>query len=90
MNSNENCIPHILNFSIKGKNSEDTLKFFSDNDIYISSKTACSSGNYSLVVNELFDMDRASSSIRVSLSHLTTKEEIDIFVDKLKEWLECK
>ena len=90
MNSNENCIPHILNFSIKGKNSEDTLKFFSDNDIYISSKTACSSGNYSLVVNELFDMDRASSSIRVSLSHLTTKEEIDIFVRKLKEWLECK
>ena len=91
LNSNDICIPHILNFSIKGKNSEDTLKFFSDNDIYISSKTACSSGNYSLVVNELYsDMDRASSSVRVSLSYHTTKEEIDIFARKLKEWIECK
>lgn len=91
LNSNETCIPHILNFSIIGKNSEDTLKFFSDNDIFISSKTACSSGNYSLVVNELYnDMDRASSSVRISLSYHTTKEEIDIFVEKLKEWLKCK
>lgn len=88
LNSNENCIPHILNFSIPNKNSEDTLKFFSDNDIFISSKTACSSGNYSLVVNELYnDMERASSSVRVSLSFHTTKEEIDIFIEKLKEWL---
>ena len=88
INSGDNCIPHILNFSIMGKNSEDTLKYFSDNDIYISSKTACSSGSYSFVVNELYnDMERASSSVRVSLSAYTTKEEVDIFIEKLKEWI---
>ena len=90
INSNENCIPHILNISIKNKDSEDTLKFFSENDIYLSSKTACSSGSYSFVINELYNMERAETSIRISLSHKTTKEELDIFINKLKEWLKCK
>lgn len=87
-NSLDSSIPHILNFSIPGKNSEDTLKYFSDNEILISSKTACSSGAYSFVVNELFgDMDRAESSVRISISYKTTKEEIDLFINKLKEWV---
>lgn len=91
INSNDKCIPHILNFSILNKNSEETLKYFSLNDIFISSKTACSSGNYSQVINELYhDMDRAETSVRVSLSHYTTKEELDIFISKLKEWIKCK
>ena len=30
------------------------------------------------------DLDRANSSIRISLSHLTTKEEINYFIDKFK------
>jgi len=88
INSNENCISNVLNFSILGKNSEDTLKYFSNNNIYISSKTACSSGNYSVVVNELYnDMERAESSVRVSLSYKTTIEELDMFIDKLKEYV---
>lgn len=91
INSGDNCIPHILNFSIKEKNSEDTLKYFSDNDIYISSKTACSSGSYSIVINELYgDINRAETSVRVSISCETTYEELDIFINKLKEWVECK
>ena len=88
INSNEYSIPHILNFSIKNKNSEDTLKYFSDNDILISSKTACSSGSYSFVVNELYhDMERAETSNRVSISYKTTKEELDEFIHLLKEWV---
>lgn len=88
INSNEHSIPHILNFSIPGKNSEDTLKYFSDNGVLISSKTACSSGSYSFVVNELYhDMDRAESSNRVSISYKTTKEELDQFIKLLKEWV---
>lgn len=88
LNSNDYSIPHIVNFSIDGKNSEDTLLYFSDNDILISSKTACSSGTYSQVVNELYhDMNRAEESVRVSISYKTTKEEIDEFIEKLKEWV---
>lgn len=91
INSNDKCIPHILNFSIIGKSSEDTLNYFSSNDIFISSKTACSSGSYSFVINELYDdMERAETSVRVSLSYKTTYEELAIFIDKLKEWVKCK
>lgn len=88
INSNDYSIPHILNFSILNKNSEDTLKYFSDNGILISSKTACSSGSYSFVVNELYhDMNRAETSNRVSISYKTTKEELDEFIRLLKEWV---
>jgi len=90
-NSNDYSIPHILNFSIKGISSDDALEYFSNNDIFISSKTACSSGNYSFVINTLYkDMERAETSVRVSISYMTTKEEIDIFINKLKELIECK
>lgn len=85
-NSNEMSIPHILNFSLEKINSEEALEFFSKKGIFISSKTACSSGNYSLVINELYnDMTRASNSLRVSLSYKTTYEELDYFIKCLKE-----
>lgn len=88
INSNDKCIPQVLNFSLKDINSDVALKYFSDHDIYISTKTACSSGNYSYVVNELYnDMKRAENSLRVSISYKTTKEEIDIFISTLKELL---
>ena len=91
INSNEYSIPNIVNFSLKNINSDDALEYFSENDIFISSKTACSSGSYSFVVNELYkDMERAENSLRVSLSYKTTKEELDIFVQKLKELVKLK
>jgi cysteine desulfurase len=89
INSNNSCIPHILNISILGKKSNEIQKYFSDNDIYISTKTACSSDNeLSLAVFNLTkDEERSKSSIRISLSYLTTKEEIDIFIEKLDLYL---
>lgn len=89
VNSNEKCIPHILNISILGRKSNETQKFFSDNDIYLSTKTACSSdGDMSLNVFDLTkDEQRSKSSIRISLSYLTTKEEIDEFLEKLSIYL---
>ena len=86
-NSNDKSIPNILNFSLM-KNADETLKYFSDNDIYISSRTACSNGNYSAVVYELYhDLKRSENSIRVSLSYKTTMEELDAFIRKLKEYV---
>ena len=86
INQSSNSIPHILNISLSNINSEEALEYFSNNNIFISSKTACSSGNYSQVVNELYhDITRAENSIRISISYKTTKEELDIFIEKLKE-----
>lgn len=87
INSNLECIPHILNISIPGIKPETILHSLADSDIYISTKTACSDNlSMSLSVFELTkDRELAKSSIRISLSNLTTDEEIDIFLKELKK-----
>ena len=89
INSNSNCIPHILNISILKRNSNDIQKYFSDNDIFLSTKTACSTNSdLSLNVFEITkDEERSKSSIRISLSYLTTKKEIDTFLNVLSNYL---
>ncbi len=81
INSNDICVPHILNFSVLGVKPETMLHALEEYEVYISTKTACSSsGDYSKAVFALTnDKKRASSSIRVSLSHKTTKEDIEKF-----------
>ena len=86
INSNSNCVPHIINMSLIGVKPETMLHALEQYDIYISTKTACSDKeDYSLSVLELTkDLDRAKSSFRISISHLTTKEELEYFLDKFK------
>jgi cysteine desulfurase len=86
INSNNHAIPHILNISIKGLNSSDIMNSFDEEDIYISSQTACSIDDTPsrIIMALTHDHDLAKSSIRISLSYLTTKEEIEIFKEKFK------
>lgn len=87
VNSNSYSIPQIFNFSLN-VNSDKALEYFSNHDIFLSTKTACSSGNYSYVINELYhDMKRAENSLRVSISYKTTYEELDTFIKVLKEFI---
>lgn len=87
INSNKNCIPHILNFSILNIKPETMLHALEEDEIYISTQSACSNNNsksravYALTKDE----DISLHSLRVSISHLTTKEEIDIFINSLKK-----
>ncbi len=82
INSNSFSIPHILNISVVGVKSETMMHALEEYDIYISTKTACSDKNdYSENVYELTkDMARSKSSLRISISYLTTKDEIDKFL----------
>ncbi len=83
INSNDYCLPHIVNVSLKNIKSEVMLHALEEKDIYISTQTACSTGNYSASVYAVTkDKEKASRSIRISLSYLTTKEEIDIFISE--------
>ena len=86
INSNDKCIPHILNISVLGVKPETLLHALEEHEIYISTQSACSSSSAkSKAVYALTnDIDRSSSSIRISLSHLTTKEELNYFLDKVK------
>lgn len=88
-NSTDKSIPQVLNISLPGISKKDIQDYLSDREIYVSLNTACSLNNdYSKAVYELYnDMDRAKSSIRISLSYLTTHDEIDYLVNNIKEFL---
>lgn len=89
INSNDCCVPHIINISIANIKPETMLHALEKDDIYISTQTACSVSNYSKAVFAVTnDKDRASHSMRISLSYLTTKEEINIFLNSLQKNLE--
>lgn len=82
INSNKYCIPHILNVSVIGVKAETFMHALEEYDIYVSTKTACSDVNAisESVYNLTKDIEKSKSSIRISISYLTTKEEINIFL----------
>ena len=86
LNSNQNSIPHIVNMSVLGIKPETMLHALEEYDIYISTKTACSKDNSDSLTLTTMGKDSSISghSIRVSISYLTTEEEIHTFVEKLK------
>jgi len=90
INSNDNCISNILNISVLGIKPETLLHALEEYDIYISTKTACSKDNSdSLSLTTIGkSSDISGHSVRISISYLTTEEEINIFVEKLKECIE--
>ena len=84
INSNEYSIPQIFNFSLLKMNSRDFIEEMSKYDVYISSTSACSSSlSYSPILGEITNGNReiSTTSVRVSISHLTTKEDIMRFMD---------
>ncbi|MBO5138930.1 MAG: cysteine desulfurase [Bacilli bacterium] len=86
INSTSACIPHILNISIQNIKPETILHALEQEEIYISTKTACSTKDtlslpvYTLTQDEML----AKSSVRISISKYTTKEELDLFTSVLK------
>ena len=81
INSNEKCIPHILNISLIDVKPEVLLHALEEYEIYISTKSACSKSQNSKAVLALTDSKkRASSSVRISISYKTTKEELEEFL----------
>ena len=84
-NSDENASEYILNFSLVGYRSETTLNYLSEKGICVSAGSACAKGKLSYVLTAITD-DRgiADSAIRISFSHLNTKEETDEFISALK------
>ncbi len=85
INSTEASIPYMINFSVKGIKSQDLVKRLEEKDIIVSFKTSCCpiDAPSKLVYALTHDKNMAKTSLRVSLGHLTTKEEIDIFLKEL-------
>ena len=82
------CAPHIVSLAVRGMKSETVLNDLSGRGIYVSSGSACSSHDSRLSEALLAfgkTADEADSSIRVSFSHLNTRDEVDAFLSALAE-----
>ncbi len=90
INSGEKAIPHIVNISVLGIKPETMLHALEEKEIYISTKTACSkdSGESLPLVALGKTSEISGHSIRISISYLTTEEEIDYLVNTLKECIQ--
>ncbi|MCI9280463.1 MAG: cysteine desulfurase [Bacilli bacterium] len=82
INKTKYSIPHILNISLKNIKPETFVHAMEEYEIYLGTNTACSSGELSTSVMAIYnDKKRASSTIRISLSYLTTTDEINRFLN---------
>ena len=82
INSTENSIPYIINFSVIGVKPETFIHTMEEENIYLSTKSACSTSDMSLSVDSIYHNRKISmSSIRISLSYKNTEEEIDKFIE---------
>jgi len=80
INSTENSIPYVINFSINNIKPETFIHAMEEYDIYISTRSACSTSDVSKAIDSIYhDKIRAGHSIRVSLSYKNTMEEVERF-----------
>ena len=82
VNSPANAVPHILNLSVQGVKGTVFQQELDARGVCVSVKSACSSDGLPsravLAVSQ--DRRNALSSWRISLSHLTTEEELTAFL----------
>jgi cysteine desulfurase len=82
INSPEGAVPHILNLSVEGVKGTVFQEALAQRGVCVSVKSACSTpGTPSKAVFAVSrNRKRAMSSWRISLSHLTTPEELEEFL----------
>lgn len=89
INSPQKRAPHILNISVLGVKPEVLVQALAEREIYVSTKSACSSkeSEPSKVLLAMgYDMQRASSALRLSFSYGNSLEEGKMF---MKEFSQC-
>ena len=82
----EDSAPHIISISVRGVRSEVLLHALEDRGIYVSAGSACASNKpaYSATLKAMgVERELLDSTLRFSLSHFTTREEIDYTLQAL-------
>ena len=86
VNSPEDGVEYILNFSVAGIRSEIMLHFLESRGIYVSSGSACSKGARSGVLGAMgLPAERIDTAIRVSFGYTNTDRQVRQFVQVLQE-----
>ncbi len=89
INTSKYCIPHILNISLMNIKPETFIHALEQDEVYVSSNTACSSGKPSTSVEAMYhDEKRSKTTIRISFSHLTLPSEITEFLQSFDKHYE--
>lgn len=85
VNSSDNALPYVLNISVQGIKSETMLHHLEQDEVYVSSSSACAKGKKSYVLKALsLDDKLIDSSLRISFSKYNDKSDIDAFLESLK------
>ena len=86
INSPNNALPYVVNFSVMGMRSEVLLHFLEEQRIYVSSGSACSKGaaSHTLVAMKL-DNKRIDGAVRVSFNAHNTAEDVQALLQGLKD-----
>lgn len=84
INSGADCVPNIVNFSVRGVRSEIMLHSLEEEEIYVSSGSACSKGKKSDVLPAFGISDKdIDCAVRVSFSAENTTNDVDALCDKI-------
>lgn len=85
INQTKYSIPHILNISLENIRPETFIHAMEEYEIYLGTNTACASGEMSTSIMAIYnDKKRATSTIRISISYITTTDEINQFLKTFK------
>ncbi len=86
MNSGEDALPYILNFSVLGIRSETMLHYLASRGVFVSSGSACAKGKKSHVLSAMgLEPVRIDSAIRVSFGHENDRGDIDQLIQALQD-----
>lgn len=89
INSSDNALPYVCNISVQGIKSETMLHHLEQDEIYVSSSSACSKGKKSYVLSAMgIDDKLIDSSLRISFSKYNNKEDIDAFINSLNKGIQ--
>ncbi len=84
INSPENALGYVINFSVTGKKSETMVHFLAERGIYVSSGSACAKGKQSYVLKAAgLDKGLSDTAIRVSFSKYNTTQDIDALAEAI-------
>ncbi len=84
VNSDEDCLPYIINISVNGYKSETVLHFLEAEGVFVSSGSACAKGKKSYVLESIgLSNQQIDSSLRISFSRFSTEQEVDTLCEAL-------
>ncbi len=88
VNSPEDALPYVVNFSAGRVKAQTMLNFLSERQVYVSAGSACGKAAPSHVLTAMgLPPERIASALRVSFSRFSTPEDVDTLLEALQEGL---